>query len=83
MAAGIGIAPLPEMYFQDPAFRDVLKPVLQDYPIRNRTLYAVYVSRKYIPLKIRSFIDHLLEYAEKRRRSTVHHDHWEIPGVMT
>ena len=64
IVAGVGIAPLPEVYFEDPAFRDVLTPVLQDYSIRNRTLYAVYVSRKYIPLKIRSFIDHLLDYAK-------------------
>lgn len=64
IAAGIGIAPLPEVYFEDPAFRDVLTPVLQDYPVHKQTLYAVYVSRKYIPLKIRSFIDHLLEYSK-------------------
>ena len=64
IAAGVGIAPLPEIYFEDPAFRDVLTPVLQDYSIRKWTLYAVYVSRKYIPLKIRSFIDHLLDYAK-------------------
>lgn len=62
VAAGVGIAPLPEIYFEDPAFRSVLKPVLLDYPFRNQTLYAVYVSRKYIPLKIRSFIDHVLGY---------------------
>ena len=62
VAAGIGIAPLPDIYLSDPAFRDVLRPVLQDYPTRDYwTLYAVYVSRKYIPLKIRSFIDHAVE----------------------
>jgi DNA-binding transcriptional LysR family regulator len=84
VAAGIGIAPLPEMYLYDPAFRDVLSPVLEDYPIRKSTLYAVYASRKYISLKTRSFIDHLLAYAEKRRRSTrIDHDRWEIAGVTT
>jgi DNA-binding transcriptional LysR family regulator len=62
VAAGIGMAPLPEVYLDDPAFRNVLNPVLQDYPIRDTTLYAVYLSRKYVPLKIRSFIDHLIEY---------------------
>jgi DNA-binding transcriptional LysR family regulator len=59
VAAGIGIAPLPDIYLRDPGFRDVLRPVLEDYPTRDYwTLYAVYVSRKYIPQKIRSFIDH-------------------------
>ena len=66
VAAGIGIAPLPDIYLSDPAFRDVLRPVLPDYPTRDYwTLYAVYVSRKYIPLKIRSFIDHFVEYSAK------------------
>ena len=84
VAAGIGIAPLPEMYLYDPAFRDVLRPVLEDYPIRKSTLYAVYASRKYISLKIRSFIDHLLEYAEKRRRSArIGGDRLEVSGVTT
>ena len=66
VAAGIGIAPLPDIYLSDPAFRDVLRPVLQDYPTRDYwTLYAVYVSRKYVPLKIRSFIDHVIEWRAK------------------
>jgi DNA-binding transcriptional LysR family regulator len=65
VAAGIGIAPLPEIYLHDPAFRDVLRPVLEDYSIRDATLYAIYVSRKYVPLKIRSFVDHLLEYPKR------------------
>jgi DNA-binding transcriptional LysR family regulator len=84
VAAGIGIAPLPETYLDDPAFRDVVKPVLEDYRIRDATIFAVYASRKYISLKTRSFIDHLLAYVEKRRRSTrIDSDRWEIHGVAT
>ena len=65
-AAGIGITPLPDIYLSDPAFRDVLRPVLQDYPAPDHwTLHAIYVSRRYVPLKIRSFIDHFVEYSEK------------------
>jgi DNA-binding transcriptional LysR family regulator len=37
--------------------------VLTDFPVRQGTLYAVYISRKYVPLKIRSFIDFILEFA--------------------
>ena len=61
VAAGIGLAPLPSLYFEDPAFKDVLIPVLTEYPLREATLYVVYVSRKYVPLKIRTFIDFLSE----------------------
>jgi DNA-binding transcriptional LysR family regulator len=61
VAAGIGLAPLPAVYFDDPAFKNVLIPVLTDYPMRDWSVYAVYVSRKYVPLKLRSFIDFLVE----------------------
>jgi DNA-binding transcriptional LysR family regulator len=65
VAAGIGLAPLADVFFDDPVFTDVLKPILTDYPIEGWKLYFVYVSRKYAPLKIRVFIDFLLELLSK------------------
>ena len=65
LAAGIGLGPLPAIFFEDPAFKDVLMPVLTEYPFREPTLYLVYVSRKYLPLKIRVFIDFILESISK------------------
>ncbi|HEX3842933.1 MAG TPA: LysR family transcriptional regulator [Steroidobacteraceae bacterium] len=62
VAAGVGLAPLPLTIFEEPAFRDVLLPVLPEHPLRQTTLYLVYVSRKYVPLKIRSFIDFVVEF---------------------
>lgn len=61
LAAGVGIGPLPALLFEDPAFRHRLVPVLPEFPLREGTLYMVYVSRKYVPLKIRSFIDFMVE----------------------
>ena len=61
VAAGIGLAPLPDIVFEEPAFKGILTPVLTDYPVQGPTLYIVYVSRKYLPLKIRAFIDFLME----------------------
>lgn len=61
VAAGIGLAPLPRIFFEDPLFRDQLVPVLTDYPFTQATLYLVYVSRRNAPLKIRSFVDFFLE----------------------
>jgi DNA-binding transcriptional LysR family regulator len=61
VAAGIGLAPLPDILFEEPTFKGVLTPVLTDYPLREATVYAVYVSRRYLPLKIRAFIDFLME----------------------
>jgi DNA-binding transcriptional LysR family regulator len=65
VAAGIGIAPLPPIYFEDPVFQDVLTPVLPEYPQGQATLYVVYVSRRYMPLKIRTFVDFIVEYTSK------------------
>jgi len=61
VAAGIGLGPLPTIFFQDPVFKDILMPVMTEYRFREPTLYLVYVSRKYLPLKIRAFIDFILE----------------------
>jgi DNA-binding transcriptional LysR family regulator len=60
-AAGIGLAPLPEILLEEPALDGLLTPILTDYPLAESTLYVVYVSRRYLPLKIRAFIDFLIE----------------------
>lgn len=67
VAAGIGIGPLPALLFEDPLFRDILVPVLPHYPLRKVTMYAVYASRRYVPTKIRSFIDFLIAQAANIR----------------
>lgn len=61
VAAGIGLAALPRILFEDPQFENRLVPVLTDHPVAQSTLYLVYVSRKNAPLKIRSFIDFFFE----------------------
>lgn len=61
VAAGIGLAPLPEHLFEDPGFKDVVTPVLTDHPVWTTMLYLVYVGRKHVPLKIRTFIDFLVK----------------------
>jgi len=61
IAAGLGVASLPANLFEEPAFKDVLVPVLTDFPLRQPRLYMVHVSRRYVPSKIRSFIDFFLE----------------------
>ena len=62
VSAGIGVAPLPLTVIEDPQFRGTLHPILVEYPLRQPTLFAVYLSRKLVPPKIRTFIDHLVEY---------------------
>jgi DNA-binding transcriptional LysR family regulator len=74
VCAGIGLAALPRVLFEDPMFRDALCPVLVKRPIRHPHLYAIYVSRKHLPLKIRTFIDQLVEFAHVPRP-------WDDPVV--
>jgi DNA-binding transcriptional LysR family regulator len=61
VAAGIGLAPLPAHFFEDPAFKDILVPVLTGHPVWEAMLFLIYPSRKYVPLKARTFIDFFLE----------------------
>jgi hypothetical protein len=61
VSAGIGLASLPRSMFEESAFADVLCPVLTEHPLRQSHLYAIYVSRKYLPLKLRTFVDYLIE----------------------
>src|SRR5882724_928590 len=49
LAAGVGIGPIPDVFFEDTQFRDILTPVLSDYFfVGEPTIYLVYVSRKYV-----------------------------------
>jgi DNA-binding transcriptional LysR family regulator len=63
VCAGMGLAALPRMTLEDPMFKDTLRPVLTKYPLKQPHMYAVYVSRTHLPLKIRTFVDHLIEYS--------------------
>jgi len=62
ISTGIGIAALPLTVIEDPQFRDVLRPILTEYPLQQPTLFALYAARRLMPPKIRTFIDHLIEY---------------------
>ena len=61
VAAGMGLAVLPRIFFEDPLFKDQFVPILTDYPAMRATLYLVHVRRATAPLKIRSFVDFFLE----------------------
>jgi DNA-binding transcriptional LysR family regulator len=74
VAAGAGLAPLPLPLFEDPAFKDVLVPVLTEYPL-SRTLYFAYAGRRHVPVKTRCFMDFVLESAGSGLPRTV-------PGLL-
>jgi len=61
VAAGIGVGPIPKAVLDDPLFRDVLIPVLPDSPLRQATLYIVYMRRKFLSPKVSAFIEFILQ----------------------
>ena len=75
VCTGIGLAPLPRMMFEDLMFKDALCPVLARNPLRHPHLYALYVSRKHLPLKISTFLDHLTETTRIPKP-------WEDPAII-
>ena len=70
---GIGLAALPHVIFDDPVFRDALCPVLTQYSLRHPHLYALYVSRKHLQPKVRTFVDHTIQYISALRRDETAH----------
>jgi DNA-binding transcriptional LysR family regulator len=64
VCAGIGLAALPRIIFEDCMFKDALCPVLVTHPSRHPYLYAIYVSRQHLALKIRTFLDHAIEFIQ-------------------
>jgi DNA-binding transcriptional LysR family regulator len=65
VAAGIGLAPVPGILFEDPHFANVLVPVVTEHSLREISTYFVYASRKYVPLKIRTFVDFIVDSASR------------------
>jgi DNA-binding transcriptional LysR family regulator len=81
VAGGVGLALLPAALLKDPAFANVLRPVMTECPLKESTLYLLYADRKHLPFKARAFIELILasggrdedhkptELAAKRRHS--------------
>lgn len=61
IAAGIGIGTVPAVVFEQPPFKDILTPILPEYPLARATLYIVHVSRRFVSPKIRTFVDSAVE----------------------
>jgi DNA-binding transcriptional LysR family regulator len=64
-AAGIGLARLPIAVLEDPQFQGRLRVVLPEYPLEQRCVYLMYISRKHVPPKVRTFIDHTIDFVAK------------------
>lgn len=60
--AGLGVAILPDFVFREREKDGTLKLVLQEYLSSNGGVYAVYPHRRYLPAKVRAFVDFMNQW---------------------
>lgn len=70
---GYGVACSPRFICWQDLTAGRLQPLLTDYQLTERALYAVYPASRFVPQRVRVFIDFLVEYFGER-------GHWESTG---
>lgn len=63
-AQGVGIILKPQFMVQDFIDKGELVAILEDYDLPHGDVFAVYPHRRFLPAKMRSFIDYIKEYFE-------------------
>ena len=63
--AGIGIANLPDFVARPAIERGELVSLYEDHLIDDRGIYAIYPHRRYLPAKVRAFVDHQTAWFRK------------------
>jgi len=64
--AGLGFAPLPDFIAQPALDSGQLVSVLDEWVPRGGGIFAVYPHRRYLPAKIRVFVDYLVQWFKQR-----------------
>ena len=57
--AGLGVALLPDFIAREAIASGSLVPIFEDHISRDRGIYAIYPHRRYLPAKVRAFVDFL------------------------
>ena len=70
VAGGVGLGLLPAKMLTDPAFVNLLRPVLCEFRLKEPTLYLLYPDRKHVPFKARAFIDLVLQSGARKQEQT-------------
>lgn len=64
-SAGLGIAVIPDFIAWSSVESGKLKVLLDAYTPKDRGIYAIYPHRRYLPAKVRIFVDYLSEWFKK------------------
>ncbi|MGH8549171.1 MAG: LysR family transcriptional regulator [Methylococcales bacterium] len=62
---GMGIFQAPDITVAPYLHSGALKEILRPYRVPSLPIYAMYLSRRYVPIKIKSFIEFLSDYFSK------------------
>jgi len=77
---GMGIAILPTYLIGKDLVSGTLVALLENFQLAPIDIHVVYPSRRYMPAKLRTFIDHLVGHFEETQMEAVP-DQWELdPG---
>jgi DNA-binding transcriptional LysR family regulator len=60
--AGIGVAVLPDFIGREHVRTGALVEILSDFVPKDRGIYAIYPHRRYLPAKVRAFVDFLSQW---------------------
>ncbi|EDQ34502.1 Transcriptional regulator [Hoeflea phototrophica DFL-43] len=60
--AGMGVTILPDFVFREREKTGTLKPILTEFLPTDRGIYAIYPHRRYLPAKVRAFVDFLTQW---------------------
>jgi DNA-binding transcriptional LysR family regulator len=66
--AGLGVAIIPDFVAMASIQSGELVTLFDDYIIKDRGIYAVYPHRRYLPAKVRSFVDFLAQWFRKQQQ---------------
>ena len=64
-AAGLGAAVVPDFVARERIASGELVSILGEFTPRDRGIYAIYPHRRYLPAKVRAFVDYLSEWFRK------------------
>lgn len=64
--AGLGVAIIPDFIAGPSIHSGDLVTLLEDFIAKDRGIYAVYPHRRYLPAKVRSFVDYLAVWFRRR-----------------
>jgi len=60
--AGLGVATLPDFVARESLDKGELLTILGDFTPTDRGIYAIYPHRRYLPAKVRAFVDYLSQW---------------------